>query len=102
MGDVARDYIKNNKDYTSYGIEDSISVCFNYKNIDPDQLCTALYEKSEILVGFGAFRENEFIRFVTINAQNSTEDILNFFKNLEEFVAVNMLKEANVEVKSLT
>ena len=102
LGDVARDYIKNNKDYTSYGIEDSISVCFNYKNIDPDQLCTALYEKSEILVGFGAFRENEFIRFVTINAQNSTEDILNFFKNLEEFVAVHMLKEANVEVKSLT
>tara|TARA_B100000809_G_C15132574_1_gene529143 strand:- start:2175 stop:3572 length:1398 start_codon:yes stop_codon:yes gene_type:complete len=102
LADVARDYIKDNKDYTSYGIEDSISVCFNYKNIDPQQLCTALYEESEILVGFGTFRENEFIRFVTINAQNSTEDILNFFKNLEEFVAVHILNKANVEVKSLT
>jgi len=102
LADVARDYIKNHKDYTSYGIEDSISVCFNYKNIDAQELCTALYEESEILVGFGTFRENEFIRFVTINAQNNTEDILNFFKNLEKFVAVHMLNEANIEVKSLT
>ena len=91
LADVARDYIKNNKDYTSYGIENSISVCFNYKGIDPQKLCTALYEKSEILVGFGSNNGNEFIRFVTINAQNKKEDILNFFKNLEDFVAENQL-----------
>ena len=91
LADVAREYIKNNKDYTSYGIENSISICFNYKGIDPQKLCTALYEKSEILVGFGSNNGNEFIRFVTINAQNEKEDILNFFKKLEDFVAENEL-----------
>jgi sulfinoalanine decarboxylase/sulfinoalanine decarboxylase/aspartate 1-decarboxylase len=91
LADVARDYIKNNNDYKSYGIEDSISVCFNYKNIDPQKLCTALYEESEIMVGFGSNGGDEFIRFVTINAQNSKEDILNFFKNLEAFVEEHSL-----------
>jgi len=90
LADVARDYIKNNDNYTSYGIEDSISVCFNYKGIPAQDLCTKLYEESEILVGYGAFNQEEFIRLVTINAQNEKEDILNFFKTLEQFVEVNM------------
>tara|TARA_B100000809_G_scaffold121910_1_gene120037 strand:- start:6873 stop:8261 length:1389 start_codon:yes stop_codon:yes gene_type:complete len=86
LADVARNYIKDNPDYISYGIEDSISVCFNYKGIPAQKICAKLYEESKLLVGYGTFRENEFIRFVTINAQNSPEDILNFFKILEEFV----------------
>ncbi len=90
LADLARNYIKDNPDYTSYGIEDSISVCFNYKGIPAQQLCTELYKESKLLVGYGSFRENEFIRFVTINAQNNPEDILNFFKTLEEFVEVHM------------
>jgi glutamate/tyrosine decarboxylase-like PLP-dependent enzyme len=90
LADVARNYIKNNPDYISYGIEDSISVCFNYKGIPAQQICTELYEKSELLVGYGAFRENEFIRLVTINAQNDEQDILNFFKIIELFVAENI------------
>lgn len=36
-----------------------------------------------------AENEDEFIRLVTINAQNENEDILNFFKLLEAFVAEN-------------
>ena len=90
LADIARNYIKSNPDYTSYGIEDSISVCFNYKGIPAQQLCTELYKESKLLVGYGAFRDDEFVRFVTINAQNNPEDILNFFKTLEEFVAANM------------
>ena len=86
LADIARDYIKNNDDYISYGIEDSISVCFNYKGIPAQELCTSLYEESKTLVGYGTFNEDEFIRFVTINAQNEKEDILNFFKTLEKFV----------------
>lgn len=89
LADYAREYIKNNKDYTNYGIEDSISLCFNYKNIPAQELCTKLYESSKLLVGFGTFREDEFIRFVTINGQNENEDILNFFKTLEAFVDAN-------------
>jgi sulfinoalanine decarboxylase/sulfinoalanine decarboxylase/aspartate 1-decarboxylase len=86
LADVARDYVRNNSDYTFYSYDDSISICFNYKNIDPITLCTALYENQETVVGFGAFKEDTFIRLVTINANNEKLDILNFFKVLESFV----------------
>ena len=66
-----------------------ISVCFNYKDTDPMDLCTALYEHQVTVVGFGSFKENTFVRFVTINANNSKKDILNFFKVLEGFVEQN-------------
>ena len=49
-------------------------------------LCTALYEHQITVVGFGSFEEDTFVRLVTINANNEAEDILNFFKVLEEFV----------------
>tara|TARA_R110001632_G_scaffold87188_2_gene189629 strand:+ start:3514 stop:4911 length:1398 start_codon:yes stop_codon:yes gene_type:complete len=83
---VAREYVKQNSDYTLYSYDDSISICFNYKNIDPITLCTALYEHQITVVGFGSFHEDTFVRFVTINANNEKIDILNFFKVLEEFV----------------
>jgi sulfinoalanine decarboxylase/sulfinoalanine decarboxylase/aspartate 1-decarboxylase len=89
LADVAREYVKNNSDYTLYSYEDSISICFNYKNIDPITLCTALYENQITVVGFGAFENDTFVRLVTINANNSKEDILNFFKVMEEYVAKN-------------
>ena len=89
LADVARDYIQSNPDYTLYSFDESISICFNYKNIDPVSLCTALYEEQVTVVGFGSFNEDTFVRLVTINATNSKEDILNFFKVLEEFVAEN-------------
>lgn len=89
LADVARDYIRANKDYTLYSFDDSISVCFNYKNISPIEICTLLFEHSEMLVGYGSYNEQEFIRFVTINAQNEKEDILNFFKTIERFVDEN-------------
>ncbi|PCI96331.1 MAG: cysteine synthase [Flavobacteriales bacterium] len=90
LADVARNYIKNNDDYTSYGIENSISICFNYKGIPAQKLCTELYKESKLLVGYGLFQENEFIRLVTINAQNNPEDIISFFKTLEGFVEYHM------------
>ena len=89
LADVARDYLRQNADYQLYSFDDALSVCFNYKNIPPKKLCTLLYEKEEIMVGFGAFKGKEFIRFVTVNSENSKEDILNFFKKLEAFVAEN-------------
>lgn len=86
LADVARDYIKQNKDYQLYSFDNSISVCFNYKNIPAERLCTALYQHAELMVGFGTFKTEEFVRFVTINADNKKEDIINFFKTLEQFV----------------
>ncbi len=91
LADVAREYIENNKDYTLYSFKDSISVCFNYKDIPARELCTQLYEKSQLLVGYGMFEGEEFIRLVTINAQNEKEDIIHFFSTLENFVSENSL-----------
>jgi len=89
LADVARNYVANHPNYTLYSYEDSISICFNYKGIDPKKLCTLLYEHQITVVGFGAFKDDEFIRLVTINATNTEEDILNFFKVLEGFVKEN-------------
>lgn len=86
LADVARDYIRGNSDYTLYSYDESIGICFNYKGIPAQDLCTALYEHSHLMVGYGTFKEDTFVRLVTINAQNEKEDILNFFKVLEQFV----------------
>lgn len=92
MAKIARDYISEHKDYTLYSFEDSISVCFNYKDIPANELCTALYENSELMVGFGTFDNTEFVRMVTINSLLEKEDVLAFFKTLECFVTDKMLK----------
>ena len=86
LADTALDYIRSNSDYTLYSYDESVSVCFNYKGIPAEEICTVLYEYSELLVGYGTFREDTFVRLVTINAQNEKQDILNFFKILEQFV----------------
>ena len=89
LADVAREYVRGNDDYTLYSYDESISICFNYKNIGPNILCTALYENQITVVGFGSFNDNTFVRLVTINAINTKADILNFFNTIEEFAANN-------------
>ncbi len=89
LADVARKYVSSHPDYTLYSYEDSVSICFNYKDLDPVALCTALYEHQVTVVGFGSFKKDTFIRLVTINANNSQDDILHFFKTLEAFAAKN-------------
>ena len=89
LADTAREYVRNNKDYTLYSYDETIAICFNYKGIPARDICTLLYEHSEMMVGYGSFQEDEFIRLITINAQNKHEDLLSFFKIMEEFVAEN-------------
>ncbi len=89
LADIARNYVGNHPDYELYSFEDSISVCFNYKNIPARDICTLLYENSHLLVGYGTFKKDEFIRLVTINDQNEEADILNFFSIIESFVESN-------------
>jgi len=84
LADIAREYVKSHKDYTFYSFDDSISVCFNYKDIPANELCTRLYEEGITVVGFGTDKGVEFVRLVTINATNTKEDILNFFKVIED------------------
>ena len=95
LANVALKYIQSNPDYTLYSFEDSISVCFNYKGIPAKTICTELYKESKLMVGYGSFGDDEFIRLVTINAQNEPEDILNFFTVLEAFVAKHSLTEVS-------
>ena len=83
--------LENIVDHTLYSFDDSISVCFNYKGISAKKLCAELYVNSEILVGFGAFKNEEFVRLVTINTSLKESDILNFFKKLEAFVLNKIL-----------
>jgi glutamate/tyrosine decarboxylase-like PLP-dependent enzyme len=92
MAKIARAYILSNQDYTLYSFEDSISVCFNYKDIPANKLCTALYENAKLMVGFGKFQNKEFVRMVTINSLLEKEDILDFFATLEAFVDTHLLK----------
>lgn len=86
LADIARNYIKDHPDYTLYSFDNSISVCFNYKGLSAKTLCTELYVNSELLVGFGTFQNDEFVRLVTINSSLNESDILNFFKKIEDFV----------------
>ncbi len=89
LATIARDYINSHPDYTLYSFENSISVCFNYKTISAKKLCTKLYQDGRLMVGYGHFKGDEFIRLVTINSGNSKEDILRFFSVIEEFVTEN-------------
>lgn len=89
LADVGRDYVRNHPDYVDYSVDDTVAVCFNYKGIPAEDICTKLYEHSELLVGYGSFRDTTFIRLVTINSGNQKEDILQFFKKLEAFVVEN-------------
>ncbi len=91
LADVARNYIRNNSDYKLYSYDDSLSICFNYKNLDAIELCTQLYNKNKLMVGYGKHKGKTFVRLVTVNRENSENDILDFFKIIEEFADNNML-----------
>ncbi len=85
LAQYAREYVENNDDYKLYSFDNSLSICFNYKDYDPVNLCTKLYEHNQIMVGFGYFNNDCFIRLVTINSENTKQDIQLFFKKLEDF-----------------
>jgi sulfinoalanine decarboxylase/sulfinoalanine decarboxylase/aspartate 1-decarboxylase len=86
---LAHQYIENNPDYTVYSKSPSVTVCFNYKDVDPKQLCTDLYEKREIMVGYGAQGDTTFIRSVAVNTNNNEDNVLEFFKVVEDFCDAN-------------
>ena len=89
LADIAREYVKSNINYKLYSFENSLSVCFNYKDFDPEDLCTKLYENNALMVGFGTFQNNIFIRLVLVNYENSPNDLIQFFKTLENFAHKN-------------
>ena len=55
LADYGRDYVRNHPDYTLYSHDETIAICFNYKDIPARVICTQLYEHAELLVGYGAF-----------------------------------------------
>ena len=89
LADVARNYVKNNLDYKLYSFEDSLSICFNYKDFDPEDLCTKLYESNTLMVGFAYFQNKSFVRLAVVNCENLQNDLMQFFTVLEEFTEKN-------------
>jgi sulfinoalanine decarboxylase/sulfinoalanine decarboxylase/aspartate 1-decarboxylase len=89
LADAARNYVKNNPDYELYSFEESLSICFNYKDFDSEDLCTKLYESNTLMVGFGNFQKKSFVRLVVVNCENSLDDLMQFFTVLEEFAQQN-------------
>lgn len=92
LAEIARNYIRSHEDYTLYSFDNSISICFNYKYISASMLCNELYKHSQLMVGFGNFNGDEFVRMVTINTTVNESDILNFFKTIEKFVDKQRIK----------
>ncbi|MCK5895616.1 MAG: aminotransferase class V-fold PLP-dependent enzyme [Cocleimonas sp.] len=86
LSEIAHHYMEEHPDYTVYSKSPSVTICFNYKEIDPKKLCTDLYEQREIMVGYGAQGDTTFIRSVAVNTNNEREDVLTFFHVLEAFV----------------
>ncbi len=86
LANKAHDYVSSHPDYIVYSHPPSISICFNYKNIDPKLLCAALLEEQEIMVGYGALADTTFVRLIAVNSNNSVEEFLEFFNILENFV----------------
>ena len=99
LADVARSYLEKKNDYTIYSFKDSLSICFNYKDFDPEDLCTQLYTNNKLMVGFGSFNKIKFIRLVTINTENEDEDIIDFFNVLEKFVSENKSNLKRISTK---
>ena len=85
LAELARNYVINNPDYKLYSFEESLSICFSYKDFDSEDLCTKLYEKNALMVGFGVFKNKTFVRLVIVNCENTKNDILEFFRVLEGF-----------------
>ena len=85
LADIARDYISEHPDYTLYSYKHSTSVCFNYKDIPADDICNALAQHGELMVGHGCFKDETFVRFVTVNSKITKSDILSFFQKFENF-----------------
>lgn len=89
LAEIARNYVKSNSDYTLYSFEESLSICFNYKDFDPQDLCKRLYESSALMVGFGNFKDKRFVRLVIVNCENSSKELTQFFATLEAFANKN-------------
>lgn len=85
LADVARDYVNNHPDYKLYSFEKSTAVCFNYKDISPEKICSALAKNGELMVGHGSFKKDTFVRFVTVNSRLTESDIVRFFEKFEKF-----------------
>lgn len=85
MARFARDYVRAHPDYDLVVDMESLTVCFNYKGISARELCNSLYQEGEIMVGFGRFREKEFVRLVAVNFELKEEDYSRFFEQMEAF-----------------
>jgi len=87
LANRAHDYVESHPDYVVYSHRPSVSICFNYKDIEPKSLCTALLLEQEVMISYGTLADTAFIRLIAVNSNNSVAEFLDFFTVLEAFVA---------------
>ncbi len=90
--EYAHQYVVSNPNYRVYSASNALGICFNYKDVPASDICNQLYEEGQIMVGYGKFQENEFIRMVAVNNLIDESDIDQFFIRLESFAESLLLK----------
>ena len=56
----------------------------------------------ELLVSYGSFKGEVFVRLVAVNPTNKKDDILNVFKILEKFTEANKLNLRRKEIQKVS
>ena len=95
LADSARIYVKNNSDYKLYSFEESLSVCFNYKDFDPEDLCAKLYESNTLMIGFGNFQNKKLFLGIPMIWKKSLKKLI--FSTIKLF-----LQKAGILIKRST
>ncbi len=61
----------------------SLNVCFRYRDIASDKICSALDKRGLGKVGHGSFNQQHFIRMVIVNPNLALEDLENFLATIK-------------------
>lgn len=84
LAEHARNYVNSNSNYKVYNHRDSLTLCFNYKDVAAEEICSKLTEDGLLMVGYGRFKNEVFVRLPFVNSSNDKSEIDNFFKLFEE------------------
>jgi sulfinoalanine decarboxylase/sulfinoalanine decarboxylase/aspartate 1-decarboxylase len=85
LAQEVRKYCIDHPDYSVIGPSTSTSICFQYKNLNAQDLCRKLHEDGKVMVSHGRFKGQDFVRMVTINSNLSETDVLSIFEHIEEY-----------------
>lgn len=65
---------------------EGLNICFEVEGVSSIDLCNGLYEKGLVQVGYGTWKEKNFVRLVIVNPDMEFEDIDAFFDTIKKFL----------------